>query len=95
MAEDVPGEDDGAAGGEWLLVPEVPQGVRLQLSSVVEAAEVSPEILAQLGRIMGELQVHPGGLLGRVTCPKLKSCDSYVGGCPRLSDCGTYSLKLV
>jgi hypothetical protein len=94
MAEDVPEEATDVADGEWLLVPDVPQGVRLQLSSVVEAAEVSPEVLTLLGRAMADLQAAPGLLPGRVTCPKLVKCGNYVGGCPRLADCENYSLKL-
>ena len=82
----------------WILSPDLPPGIRLQLSTVIEAEQLTPEVFELLGKAMMELQTseqtEEAVAARRVTCPKLRSCDNYVGGCPYLNKCGNYALKV-
>jgi hypothetical protein len=78
----------------WLISPDLPPGLRFQLEGVIEATEFNPEVLQLLGRAMTELQQSPTMAAQRVTCPALRRCTNYVGGCPRLTHCGNYSLSV-
>jgi len=89
MAEQTSGQP-APREAEWLLVPDVPPGVRLQLSNVVEAQQLTPEVLQLLGQAMTELQRSAAALPQARGCGQLTSCDNLVGDCPKLQRCGAY-----
>lgn len=96
MSEPIPVRESQSDESEWLLAPELPQGLQIQLGGVVAASEVSEEVLALIGRAMTEMQ-KPAKVqraANTSSCPKLKSCSHYVGGCSQLVDCGNYKLQV-
>jgi hypothetical protein len=92
MAQDTPESQLAPVEGDWLLAPDTPPGTRVVISSVVEADQLSTEAIRLLGQAMSELQEAARSEIPKSPkCPKLRSCDSFRGGCPNLTHCGTYA----
>jgi hypothetical protein len=76
----------------WLLPPNLLPGTRLQLTSLIKADSVTPEVLDALTKFMMELQSSSqvedsdGG-----SCAVLVSCGNFSGGCTGLASCGAYA----
>ncbi len=84
-------ESESWSGDEdFLLQPDLPPGIRVQLSGVVAAPEISTDVLEQLGRAMTQLQ-KPSAIPEKPECGRLRRCGSFRGGCPNLTHCGTYA----
>lgn len=91
-------EEQSAKEPVWLLAPEeMPTGIRLHLSSVLEAKELTPEVLQALGHAVQGIQKSPKII--PPTCPKLRECGTYKdplpGGCPNLAKCGQYEVIVI
>jgi hypothetical protein len=76
----------------WLLAPNLPPGLRLQFTGVVEAPELTPEVLRAFATALEEVQraitqqVAPDKCDTR--CGKLTTCQNRGIGCPILANCG-------
>ena len=77
----------------WLVPPDTPSGLHIQLDGLIEAEQLSPEIITLLGKLMAELQ-QAAKVMAAKGCPKLSSCLEYTGDCSKLTDCGTYKVKI-
>jgi hypothetical protein len=87
------GSATGAHGGgpSWLLAPgDLPPGVQLTLTTVLEETELRPEVLQALAQVAQEIQRSPAAALPQAKCGPLTSCDNMTGDCGRLRHCGTY-----
>jgi hypothetical protein len=94
MAEHASSREDREAEPTWLVAPDLPTGTRLQLNIVTEAEQLTPEVMSLLSKAVDALQESASaGATQRVTCPKLRNCGNYVGGCPNLTKCDNYALK--
>ena len=92
--EEHPQQSESAAqGSEWLLSPDLPQATRLQISSVIEAEQLTPDVMQLLGSAMAEMQkaATAASAIPKDGCGRLRSCGSFRGGCPNLNHCGTYA----
>jgi hypothetical protein len=94
MAAESNSPDEAAAREPmWLLRPEeVPAGIRLQLTSVLEASELTPEVLEALGHAVRGIQKASKTI--PYSCPKLRECGSFKDpiGCPNLVKCTDYAV---
>ena len=81
-------------GMGWLLPPDTPSGLHIQLDGLIEADQLSPEVITLLGKLMAELQ-QAARILANKACPKLASCQEFTGDCSKLEFCGTYKVKVV
>jgi hypothetical protein len=85
-------QSQGVSGPEWLLEPP-PSGVRLQLTTVAESKELTPEVIQALHTILEQLQkqrAQQPRAIAEAGCPQLASCREYSGDCNRLRNCGNY-----
>jgi hypothetical protein len=78
----------------WLVSPDLPSGVQLQISSLIEAENLTPEVIALLAKLMAELQ-QTAKVAAANPCPKLSTCQEFTGDCTKLEFCGTYKVKVV
>jgi hypothetical protein len=79
------------AGPAWLLAPaDLPTGVQFALTAVVEASEISPDVMQALTQVAQAIQQASGDALPQARCGALTSCDNMTGDCGRLRHCGTY-----
>jgi hypothetical protein len=78
---------------EWLLSPSLPPGARLQISSLIEAEQLTPEVLELLAKFMKDLQ-QIEKKPAPDPCPKLEVCEVHKGPCSALTSCGTFTLKV-
>ena len=79
---------------EWLLSPNLPPGARLQISSLIEAERLTPEVLELLAKFMKDLQKIERQQARIDPCPKLDVCEVHKGPCSVLTSCGTYTPKV-
>ena len=79
---------------EWLLSPSLPPGARLQISSLMEAEQLTPEVLELLAKFMKDLQQIEKEKPPTDPCPKLETCETHKGSCSVLTSCGTFTLKV-
>jgi hypothetical protein len=86
-----PETEPGLGDEDFLLQPDLPPGVRVQLSGVVTAPEITTDVLERLGRAMTQLQQQSSAIPDKPACGRLRRCGSFRGGCPNLSNCGTYA----
>jgi len=92
--QDQQGKLTARQGSEWLISPELTPGARLQLSSLIEAERLTPEVLELLAKFTKELeQIEKGTPPAPDPCPKLDSCQDYHKPCTVLTWCGTFSVK--
>ncbi|MFI5015217.1 MAG: hypothetical protein ACHQAY_23015 [Hyphomicrobiales bacterium] len=80
--------------GEWLIAPNLAPGARLQISSLLEAEELTPEVLELLAKFTRKLQAIERAAPAAEPCPKLDHCDIYAKPCPELTFCGQFSPKV-
>ena len=95
---DEPRSAEGQSVSEpaWLLRPEeMPPGVRLQLSTVIEAQELTPDLIHALGQALEG--IHKSAKTIPSSCPKLKECGTFKDpiGCPSLTKCGDYTVTTI
>jgi hypothetical protein len=83
----------GLGPAEFLIQPDLPPGVRIQIDSVIEAQQLTPEVIGILTNAMSEMQTRAAASsIPTGGCPRLQVCSgTYRGGCPRLHTCGTYA----
>lgn len=86
-------QDQRASTG-WIVPPETLPGLHLHLDSLIEADQLSPEVIALLGKLMMELQQAAQAVANK-GCPKLASCQEFTGDCTKLEFCGTYKVKIL
>jgi len=79
---------------EWLISPDLPSGVRLQLSSVLDSERLNPEVLQLLAKFMKELQQVAKDTPPTDPCPKLEQCQDYHKPCTVLTYCGSFGVKV-
>jgi hypothetical protein len=75
---------------EWLVEPQG-SGIRVHVSGVAEADEMTPDVLRAL--LEGLDMIQKTGLARPKPpreCPELNSCQEYTGTCPHLVSCGTF-----
>jgi hypothetical protein len=77
----------------WLVPPDTPSGLHIQLDGLIDAGQLSPEVIALLGKLMAELQ-QAAKIAAKDPCPKLASCQEFTGDCTKLEICGTYKVKI-
>lgn len=77
---------------EWLISPDLTDEVRLQISSLIEAEEMTPEVLELLAKFMKKLQ-RLDKAPPTDPCPKLEICQAYTKSCTVLTYCGSFSVK--
>lgn len=84
-----------AQNAQWLISPQLPQGARLQLSSILDADRLSPEVLELLAKFTKDLQdIERKAPVPPVDpCPKLETCQDYHKTCTVLTYCGNFSVK--
>lgn len=95
-SEPQPREDDDRSQSsgddvEWLMAPDVPPGALVQISRVIEADELTPEVVQVLSGAMNELQQRAAARPKPTGCPRLVNCGVNSGPCPRLRSCGERS----
>ena len=78
----------------WLVPPDTPSGLHIQLDGLIEAEQLSPQVVTLLGQLMTELQ-QAARVLANKACPKLSSCQEFTGDCSKLEFCGTYKVEVV
>ena len=81
------------AGMGWLVPPDTPSGLHIDLDGLIDAERLSPEVISLLGKLMAELQ-QSAQILAAKGCPKLSSCTDYTGDCSKLTDCVIYKVKI-
>jgi hypothetical protein len=74
-------------------MPDLAPGIQMQISTIVEAEHVTPDVIRLLGEAMAELQgvSRAKSEIPRDGCQRLKKCGHFRGGCPNLAHCGTYA----
>jgi hypothetical protein len=77
---------------EWLISPDLTEGARLQVSSLIEAEELTPEVLELLAKFMKKLR-RLDKAPPTDPCPKLETCQTYSKPCTVLTSCGSFSVK--
>jgi hypothetical protein len=84
-----------AQNTQWVISPQLPQGARLQLNSILESDRLSPEVLELLAKFTQDLQdIERKAPVPPVDpCPKLETCQDYHKPCTVLTYCGTFSVK--
>ncbi len=83
---DAEGRSEGLT---WLIKPS--GEIRVSLSDLHRAEALSSETLAKLEQHLRDIQkATRQARTAQRTCPKLKTCKSFSGECPSLTDCGTY-----
>jgi hypothetical protein len=94
MAAAVPQNPEASrAGTGWLVPPDTPSGLHIDLDGLIEAEQLSPEVISLLGKVMAELQ-RAAKVSAKDPCPKLSSCTDYTGDCTKLTDCVIYKVKI-
>ncbi|MFI5015216.1 MAG: hypothetical protein ACHQAY_23010 [Hyphomicrobiales bacterium] len=88
-----PNEQSGPSTAQWLISPQLPAGARLQLSSILDAERLSPEVLELLAKFTKDLQQLEKDKPPTDPCPKLEQCQDYHKPCTVLTYCGTFSVK--
>jgi hypothetical protein len=70
----------------------MPPGIRLQLSTVVEAQELTPDLIQALGQALEGIQKSVKTIPS--SCPKLRECGTFKDpiGCPKLVKCGDFTV---
>jgi hypothetical protein len=68
----------------------LPAGARLQLSSVIDAERLTPEVFELLAKFMKELQQIEKGTPPVDPCPNLTGCQTYNKPCSALESCGKF-----
>ena len=81
------------ASPNWLIAPELSPGARVQISSVLEAEQLTPQVLELLAKFMKELQQIERGAPPVEPCPVLNDCKDYHHPCPNLTWCGKFWVK--
>jgi hypothetical protein len=79
---------------EWLISPrELPKGTQLQVSSLIEADRLTPEVLELLGKLAKELQQQKRDKPD--PCPKLTACTAFhsPNPCTELTVCTDFTVK--
>jgi hypothetical protein len=79
----------------WLIAPQLSPGARLQISGVIDAEQLTPDVLNLLAKFMKDLEQIERSAPPVETCPKLQSCDDYHHLCPELNWCGKFWVKAV
>jgi hypothetical protein len=88
---DEPKSPKGQSSGEvaWLVPPPLSTTTRFQISTVIDAAELTPEVLALLSEAMRALKDAKSVDGAIFDCAVLRSCGVNTEHCPRLEQCGT------
>jgi hypothetical protein len=81
-----------SGGPTWLLAPaELPPGVQLSLTAVVEATDLKPEVMQALVHVAQEVQRSASTPKPQARCSALVSCGDFTGDeCNRLRSCGHF-----
>src|SRR6266496_4444695 len=72
----------------WLMAPEASDETGLFIRGVLEASQLTPQVLQALGRAMEEIQksVENQAKAGGSHCPHFQTCGTYVSpDCVRLT----------
>jgi hypothetical protein len=78
---------------QWLIAPALTQGTRLEISGLIEADELTPEVLELLAKFARKLERLERDKPPIDPCPKLESCGDYHHACTILTFCGLFSVK--
>jgi hypothetical protein len=82
-----------ARDAQWLISPQLPTGARLQLSSILDAERLSPEVLELLAKFTKDLHQLERDTPPIDPCPKLETCQDYHKTCTILTYCGNFGVK--
>ncbi|WP_426504285.1 hypothetical protein ACPPVO_42825 [Dactylosporangium sp. McL0621] len=87
--------ENATPGTRWLLPPKLPDGLSLNLNSVIGAKRLTPEVTELLMKLLasGDEFSEEGISCIKDPCPNLTSCGVYDAGgqgCGSLGTCGTY-----
>jgi hypothetical protein len=79
---------------EWLISPSLTPGASLQISSLLEVEQLTPEVLELLAKFTRKLQAIEKPAPPPPPCPKLGSCGVFNKPCPELTFCSSFGVKI-
>lgn len=91
MAADMPSEEESSP---WLIPPDLPPGVNLDLNSIIRHGRLTPEVADQLAKFLVAVQnaktFEAASCPPRCIqegCPELVKCTDNSMACPKLREC--------
>jgi hypothetical protein len=78
---------------EWLIAPDMTPGARLEISGLIEADALTPEVLELLAKFARKLERLEKDKPPIDPCPTLDTCLNYHKACTVLAHCGVFSVK--